>query len=802
MEVIHQHAYEKSTFLRGAAINESKVLSTLEEMQSEPMAYINPQQPHFHFLDNIISFDPEQAQAFILPCPVIMIGSAGSGKTALTLEKMKEQKSDIAYITHSPYLAQHSRALYYTRHHANENDEERMIDFLSYREFLETIAVPKSQEINFRVFAQWLRQVSKGGLAYEPHKLYEEFKGVLSGTEVENAYLTEEAYYHLGIKQSIYSQAEKEQVYALYRKYLQFLRQNQYYDTNLISYEYQHKATPRYDFLVVDEVQDFTNIQLALLLKTLKHPHQFFFCGDSNQIVHPNFFSWAKIKTFFYHKEEQQSHHITRILQKNYPCAKPMIALGNRLLRIKNARFGSIDQESNYLMEGGSDFSGGVTFLASSDKNVSLLNEKSLKSTKYAVIVIRDEVKEKAKQHFNTPLIFSIHEAKGLEYDNIILYDFIATEPKAFLEIIRDVSEDDLAEVLSYRRSKDKADRSLEMYKFYINALYVALTRGIKQVYWVESLRTHPLLDLLHLKHTQSELTLDNTQSSLEDWQREARKLELQGKEEQAKAIRSQVLKQKTVPWEVLTPDKVTALKNAVLAGKANKEAAINLLEYALIYHDFALVKLLKQQGVKAAFNTEKCWELIQKKYYASYTSKNIQIVMQQIQPYGIDVRNTFNQTALMAAVCVGNEKLVNALLESGANIELTDNANNTAFHLLLQRALFNQKYAMQSLQLLYEQLAADTLDIQIDDKLVKIHCHKMEYLLFHLMYVLLTSPKQNPKLSTCAINAPILSNYLQHFPENVLLNYRKKRAYISSILSTNEAHSGNPRKFKLFMRV
>ena len=218
LEVIHQHAYEKSTFLRGAAINESKILSTLEEMQSEPMAYINPQQPHFHFLDKIISFDPEQAQAFILPCPVIIIGSAGSGKTALTLEKMKEQKGDIAYITHSPYLAQHSRALYYTHHHVTEDEEERVIDFLSYREFLETIEVPKSHEINFRVFAQWLRQVSKGSLTYEPHKLYEEFKGVLSGTEVENAYLTEEVYYHLGIKQSIYSQAEKEQVYALYRK--------------------------------------------------------------------------------------------------------------------------------------------------------------------------------------------------------------------------------------------------------------------------------------------------------------------------------------------------------------------------------------------------------------------------------------------------------------------------------------------------------------------------------------------------------------------------------------------------------
>jgi predicted ribonuclease YlaK len=45
------------------------------------------------------------------------------------------------------------------------------------------------------------------------------------------------------------------------------------------------------DFIVIDEVQDLTNAQLGLVLATLNKPGHFVLCGDSNQIVHPNFFS-------------------------------------------------------------------------------------------------------------------------------------------------------------------------------------------------------------------------------------------------------------------------------------------------------------------------------------------------------------------------------------------------------------------------------------------------------------------------------------------------------------------------------
>ena len=65
------------------------------------------------------------------------------------------------------------------------------------------------------------------------------------------------------------------------------------------------------------------------------------------------------------------------------------------------------------------------------------------------------------------------------------------------------VSEADLqGDDLEYRRARDKADKSLELYKFQVNALYVAMTRAVATLTLVEQDTGHPLLALLGLRPT------------------------------------------------------------------------------------------------------------------------------------------------------------------------------------------------------------------------------------------------------------------------------------------------------------
>ncbi len=95
-----------------------------------------------------------------------------------------------------------------------------------------------------------------------------------------------------------------------------------------------------------------------------------------------------------------------------------------------------------------------------------------------AVIVLRDEHKADVRRQLRTPLVFGIHEAKGLEYETVIVYRLLSAEQRLFAELCEGVEAQDLAgDRLEYRRAKDKSDRSLELYKFFVNALYVALTR-------------------------------------------------------------------------------------------------------------------------------------------------------------------------------------------------------------------------------------------------------------------------------------------------------------------------------------
>ena len=143
LEWIQHHAYESSRFLkRGVAVDEAKLPPLVDEAPAQdvvPLTYVNDKAHTFNILDKVLSFDDAQRGVFEVAPPLIVVGSAGSGKTALTLEKMKEAKGNVLYVTRSPYLADNSRDLYYGMNYENE---EQDVSFLSFAEFLDSIRVP------------------------------------------------------------------------------------------------------------------------------------------------------------------------------------------------------------------------------------------------------------------------------------------------------------------------------------------------------------------------------------------------------------------------------------------------------------------------------------------------------------------------------------------------------------------------------------------------------------------------------------------------------------------------------------
>ncbi len=802
LEFIKNHAYQDSRFLRQvSSIDEDKipVMLKLDEAGPKELVYLNPRHNSFNLLDKIISFDDCQQSVYDLQPPLIVIGSAGSGKTALTLEKMKQVVGDVLYVTQSAYLVKNSRDLYYAHHYDNPDQQ---VDFLSFQEFLEGIQVPAGKPVTFQTFQQWFSRYRQGQMK-DAHKLFEEFRGVITGPVTDKSWLSREDYLNLGVKESIFLGEERDAVYDVFEKYLNFLQEQQLYDSNIVSHQYLQHVQPSYDFVVVDEVQDLTNIQLYLIIKSLRQAQDFILCGDSNQIVHPNFFSWSKVKSLFYRQEDlQTSDGLIRILNSNYRNSPQVTDIANKLLKIKTQRFGSIDKESHYLVESNGHNQGEVLFLQDTATIRQELDSKTKASTLFAVIVMTVDQKPAAQQHFSTPLVFTIQEAKGLEYENIILYNFLSQEEARYREISKGVSQADLAHDIKYARTKDKTDKSLEVYKFYINALYVAITRAVKNLYWIENSAKQPLLDLLGLRDAQNSLQLASQNSSLDAWRQEAHKLELQGKQEQADRIRSEILKQKTPDWQVITAATLADLKGKAFEGN-DKNARMTVFEYGLVYEDRDIINRLLKAEFKAAKHPDKGLQLLQQKHYSAYSFKKPDAVLKQVDQYGPDFRNIFNQTPLMVAAWMGNIEVIKALFELGADTEKVDGNGLTAFQIALAQTDRSESYAKKKLADIYEQLEPTSMSIQVDGRLIKLDKNCMEFFILNLMIALFY--RVMPKKMSYRLGGFTTQDFIdavQHIPGSTLPERRKQRAYLSSILSKNEIDKDAKHNRKLFYRV
>jgi hypothetical protein len=861
LEVIENHAYDKSRFLRGAALDEAKIEKELvlkdvatvhSQSDTTPLRWLHASRHEFDMLDKPIMFDDAQEAVRRLPAPVVVVGSAGSGKTAVTLTKLREATGRVLYVTLSSYLAQSARTLYDA--HGFENPAQEA-EFLSYREFVETLRVPTGSEVTFAAFAAWFerhRQNARSALGdLDAHALFEEFRGVI--TAGVQGPLDLPSYLALGARQSLLDGPAREAAHGLFQRYQQWLGESQLYDLNLAAFEWRAMAQPVYDFVVIDEVQDLTNVQLALDLACLKTPGQFLLCGDSNQIVHPNFFSWAAVRTMFWLglAGEAAQRQTLSVLQANFRNTRCVTELANTLLKIKQARFGSIDRESNFLVQSTSQTEGAVCLLPAKDAVLRELDVGTRASVHHAVVVLRDEDKADARAHLHTPLVFSVHEAKGLEYPHVILYTMVSNQRAAYAEVCEGVGPGDLqVDELNYSRARDKGDKSLELYKFYVNALYVAMTRAAESLTLVESDTAHPLLNLLGLKVATEAVApggLAQT-SSREEWAQEARKLELQGKEEQARAIRDTFLQVKKVPWTPWSQAQMEELvPRALDRNQPSNKPRQSLMDYALWHGQQAWVEKLaiqarfepartlvpgetygklKPRTDFSSFDDEESYDYpgeydrleqlcyraatsLRQRYLQAFTAHNFKDVLRQCDQYGVDHNTVTGGTPLMLAAVAGNMPLLDALLQRGADLQATDEFGHTAWMAALNRAMDDPDFARQKLGGLFERIAPAVIDVQTDGRLVRLERHQGEYWLLGMMLAGLKT------LRTCCVArlhhpykyepgffSDALQNSLESLPEHLWPAKRRKRSYVNAVLARAEVDSQYQPARKLWLRI
>jgi AAA domain len=831
-EVIRNHDYQKSPFLReytnrgtGAApLEESDFvdLTSLPNDEQVSLRDIPESCREFHFLDKVLTFDSDQEEVLYYPLPLILIGSAGSGKTAVSLQKIKMLKGATLYVSLSPLLVRNAEAIIRATH-SSYGSEENDFTFYTFREFLESIQIPSGREVTYRVFREWVASSRRGLRRGEARRLFEEFRGVLTGQSDESPYLSRSEYLSLGVKQSIYLPEERALVYDIFEQYLRWMTQSSYFDTSILASEYASLVSPTYDSVVVDEVQDFTAAELALLLRSVKSRSQFLLCGDAHQIVHPNFFSWARLKSFFVDRQKdvsfsssgKTSTEVIRILRSNFRNATSITSLANRVLLMKQARFGSIDKESAYLSHPTTGESGSVRAFSLASSNLQKLASVSARSARTAVLVLNDEDKVEARQHFATPLLFSVTEAKGLEYDTVVLFNIIGAATQEFREIAEAINLSDIEQAqkdgeIRYMRLADKTDKSLERLKFFINAFYVGLTRGIKHLIIVDNDTEHAFFRLLNVYVDERLDSTDSVESTTEEWAREAARLEIQGKIEQAEEIRTKLLGSRPAPWKVPTFETVHELSKDAISGKSpSRKAQRSLLTIATAHRMTSVLHALKKSGYGLASDRKGSEDYLLKSEYQDFVHMRPSQAVQLIQEFGPHVRTTTGETPLMVAARLGREDLARTFLEVGVPLSARNlvglDAVGVLVDLLIDKELKLPSRQVQALTSTLAVLLPSSIKLRMVDKLVSLAQGSGEYALFILLRVLFIQEFGRSLYYGVPIQGVSLEKIresVQSLPPSLLHPDKKTTRYIDGVLRRHEQVSSYPWTRRCFQRM
>jgi hypothetical protein len=344
----------------------------------------------------------------------------------------------------------------------------------------------------------------------------------------------------------------------------------------------------------------------------------------------------------------------------------------------------------------------------------------------------------------------------------------------------------------------------------------VAITRAIKNIYIFEQRAEHPALKLLQMQETKEEIKVSEAKSSKEEWLDEARRLEEQGKYEQAEQIRAKYL-----GYDYISPEQLEIIKTLAL-DPAKKEAEVKrerkqLFQYAVNHRNYDWVDELAKLQFQRAVLFMKELRADRKEYEKNLRLGNKPRILSIIQKYGVDFTIDEGVTGLMLASYYGQAELINEFISKGTSRTQADAKKRLALDYLLESFLKNKRQKQKQSSLNYDKLLIDfwdklqpqAIEYEYNKRLFKIGSHSMLFFLVVLMRG--TADNQDAKVQR--INAPEAGafgvfdmNDLEQFaaliPDKILPVFRKKRTYINSVMAQNEINKDSPYCKSAFCRV
>ena len=275
-------------------------------------------------------------------------------------------------------------------------------------------------------------------------------KGSRKAVESKDGYLTQEEYVNtVGKKMAANFVGNREEIYEVFKKYQHFIKhraEESLFDEcefihNLFERLCKLKEVPfSIHSFYVDEVQDFTQAELSILLRCCKDPNNLFLTGDTAQsIMRGVSFRFSDLRSLFY-KAKKQAKNIRKKtmvtvpvvdeLTINFRSHSGVLKLAASVIEVLQKFFpNSFDR----LPGDKGMFPGPIPTLLDScnfsDLALVLRGNKRESSAiefgAHQVIIVQSEGAKRAlPSELQAGIALTVFEAKGLEFDDVLLYDF------------------------------------------------------------------------------------------------------------------------------------------------------------------------------------------------------------------------------------------------------------------------------------------------------------------------------------------------------------------------------------------
>ncbi|CAE1296780.1 unnamed protein product [Acanthosepion pharaonis] len=335
----------------------------------------------------------------------------------------------------------------------DDDDENEDSSFALPYDFLaqQNKVTYQRREVTYEIFLQLWPEINKPASGYHPSLVWIEIisfiKGSFEALNTKNGYLSEEQYISIGRKRAPNFTGERDKVYQLFWKYHQKKRQKKMFDECDVVFNLCKRLQEETQFpcplheIYVDETQDFTQAELCLLIQLSENPNQMFLTGDTAQnIMRGVSFRFSDLKSLFFYAKEQsasskrsQAIHCPKSLYKlphNYRSHQGILKLASSVIDILFRYFSdSFDpmQKDQGLFDGPKPKL--LEFCSLENLAMLLRRDKQQASNiefgaHQAILVVNNESREKLPEVLSTGLVLTIFEAKGLEFDDVLLYNF------------------------------------------------------------------------------------------------------------------------------------------------------------------------------------------------------------------------------------------------------------------------------------------------------------------------------------------------------------------------------------------